>query len=289
MARVAFLGLGRMGTPMALRLARAGHALTVWNRSPAQAVPLAEAGASVALSPAEACAQAEVAITMLADAAALDQVLFGHQGAAAALKAGAILVDMSTVGPRAFAAAQARLPAGVVAVDAPVRGSIREAEEGRLQVYVGASEAVLKRVRPVLTAFGDVRHVGGPGTGAAVKLVVNTTLMASMVAVGEALALGRALGLARADLLAVLQDSPVGALVRSKGGLIETGRYPASFRLRLAIKDLDLALEAADRAGLDLEEARAARRWLRRAAEAGADGLDFAAVVALIDGEVPSG
>ena len=210
MSKIAFLGLGNMGTPMALRLLNAGHDVTVWNRTVERTAPLVDAGASVAASPAEAAVGVEFAITMLATPYALGEVLFGLNGLASALSAGQTLIDMSTVGPDAFRSAAARLPSGVAAVDAPVRGSIAEATDGRLHVYVGAKDDQFERVRPVLEVFGDVHHVGTGGAGAAMKLVVNTTLAASIVVLGEALALGRALGLDQASMLDVLAESPVG-------------------------------------------------------------------------------
>src|ERR1039458_5921641 len=117
MAKIAFLGLGHMGGPMAARLLNAGHDLTVWNRTAQRGAPLAEAGARVVASPAEAGAGAEFAITMVATPQALNDVLFGPDGLAPGLAAGQTLIDMSTVGPDAFRTAAARLPSGVAAID----------------------------------------------------------------------------------------------------------------------------------------------------------------------------
>jgi 3-hydroxyisobutyrate dehydrogenase len=284
MSKIAFLGIGNMGTPMANRLVNAGHDVTVWNRSAPRTAPLARAGAYVAASPAAAVAGVEFAITMLANPEALDNVLFGRNGIASALSSSQTWIDMSTVGPEVFTAAAARLPSGVAAVDAPVRGSIPEASAGRLHVYVGAGDEDFERVRPVLETFGDVRCVGGPGAGAAMKLVVNTTLAAAIVAAGEALALGQALGLDQSCVLEVLADSPVGSTVRAKRANIEMGRYPPSFKLSLAAKDMRLAIEAADRAGTSLKTADSVRRWLDEAAGKGGADLDFSVVVATILG-----
>jgi 3-hydroxyisobutyrate dehydrogenase len=286
-SKIAFVGLGNMGTPMATRLVNAGHDVTVWNRSVARTAPLAQAGASVAATPADAVADAEVAITMLATPEALHQVLFGRDGLASALSPGQTWIDMSTVGPDVFRSATVRLRSGVAAVDAPVRGSIPEATDGRLHVYVGADDEEFALVRGVLDVFGEVHRVGGPGAGAAMKLVVNTTLAASVVALGEALALGRALGLEQSTLLDMLADSPVGAAVRGKRSNIEAGRYPPSFKLSLAAKDMRLAVEAADHSGVSLKTAESVRRWLDEAADEGAADLDFSAVVATILGLPP--
>src|SRR5438105_10660169 len=124
MSKIAFLGLGQMGAPMAGRLLEAGHDVTVWNRTSGRAEPLAEKGAAVAGSPAEAGGGAEFAITMVATPDAVEAVLFGPDGLASALGPGQTLIEMSTIGPAAFRALTERLPAGVAAVDSPVRGSV---------------------------------------------------------------------------------------------------------------------------------------------------------------------
>ena len=209
MSKIAFLGLGQMGSPMAARLLEAGHHVTVWNRTPERAAPLRQRGAVVASSPAEAVAGVEFAITMLATPEALEAVLFADGGLAAALGPGQILIDMSTVGPEAARSVGARLPEGVSLVDAPVRGSVPEATEGRLHIFVGATDEDFARARPILESLGEIRHTGGAGSGAAMKLVVNLTLGAAIVALGEALALGESLGLEPSALLDVLADSPI--------------------------------------------------------------------------------
>jgi 3-hydroxyisobutyrate dehydrogenase-like beta-hydroxyacid dehydrogenase len=287
MSKIAFLGLGNMGTPMASRLINAGHDVTVWNRTARRTERLADAGARVAPTPAAAAAGVEFAITMVATPEALDDVLFGTGGLAVGLSSGQTLIDMSTVGPDAFRSAAARLPTGVAAIDAPVRGSIPEATAGHLHVYVGADDEEFERARPVLEVFGDVHHVGALGSGAAMKLVVNTTLTASIVALGEALALGRACGLAQGPVLDVLADSPIGPTVRAKRANVEAGHYPPNFKLSLAAKDMRLAVDAADRAGVTLEAATSVSRLLDEAGQQGAGDLDFSAVVATILGQQP--
>jgi len=285
MSKIAFLGLGQMGSPMAVRLLEAGHHVTVWNRTPERAAPLRQRGAVVASSLAEAAAGVEFAITMLATPEALEAVLFADGGLAAALGPGQILIDMSTVGPEAVRSVGARLPEGVSLVDAPVRGSVPEATEGRLHIFVGATDEDFARARPILESLGEIRRTGGPGSGAAMKLVVNLTLGAAIVALGEALALGESLDLEPGALLDVLADSPIGPAVRAKRANVAAGRYPPNFKLGLAAKDLRLVMDTADAAGQDLKLARAARAWLDEAARRGASDLDYSAVVATILGE----
>ena len=287
MAKVAFLGLGQMGTPMATRLVRAGHDLTVWNRTPDRARPLAAAGAIVAGSPAEAGAGAAFAITMLATPEALTEVVLGEHGLMKGFGQSQVYIDMSTVGPHTVRSIAAKLPAGVAVVDAPVRGSVGQAAEGRLEIFVGASDKDFERVRPILESLGSVGHVGGVGAGAAMKLIANLALGASIAAVGEALALGEALGLGRAQLFDMLEGSQLGPVVRGKRANIESRHYPPNFKLRHAAKDLRLVIEAAAVVGRDLRLSAAAKAWLDAAVEGGAGDLDYSAVVATIVGEEP--
>jgi 3-hydroxyisobutyrate dehydrogenase-like beta-hydroxyacid dehydrogenase len=288
MARLAFLGLGQMGTPMAARLLEAGHNLTVWNRTSAKTQPLVDQGAAVAASPADAVAGVDAVFTMLATPEALEQVLFAADGAVGGLSPGQCLIDMSTVGPDTIGSLRPRLPEHVTLVDAPVRGSVPEATAGRLAIFVGATQSAFERVQPLLAALGTPHHVGGPGAGAATKVVVNLTLGVAITALGEALALGDALGLDRTTLLDVLADTPIGATVRAKRPNIESGSYPPSFKLRHALKDMRLATETTDRPGKELRLAAAARDWLEQAADDGAADQDFSAVVATILAAVPS-
>ena len=284
MAEIGFLGLGEMGTPMAGRLLHAGHEVVVWNRSAERTVPLAKEGAAVAASPAKAAAGRDSVITMLATPDALEQVLFGSAGVAPALSPGQVLIDMSTVGPDEVRSAAARLPKGASLVDAPVRGSVPQATSGRLDIFVGAADQDYERVRPILETLGSVRHTGGPGSGAAMKLVANLALGAAIVTLGEALSLGESLELQRNILLDVLADSPIGPIVKAKRANVESGQFAPSFKLRHAAKDLRLVTETAAARGRDLKQARANRAWLDEAAEHGAADLDFSAVVATIAG-----
>jgi 3-hydroxyisobutyrate dehydrogenase-like beta-hydroxyacid dehydrogenase len=282
MAKLAFIGLGLMGTPMATRLLAAGHELTVWNRTAEKTEPLAKHGAAVASTPMEAVAGVDAAITMVTNAEALEQVVFGEHGVAGALTPGQLLIDMSTVGPDAVRSVAARLPQGVAMVDAPVRGSVPQATRGRLAIYVGADDGDFEDVQVILAPLGTLHHVGGPGAGAATKVVVNSTLGAAIAAFGEALALGNDFGLERSVVLDVLSDTPIASTVEAKRANVDSGNYPANFKLSLALKDLDLVVQLADQFGRRLELAAASRDWLERAAEAGAGDLDYSAVIPTI-------
>ncbi|MFA1539540.1 NAD(P)-binding domain-containing protein [Actinomadura monticuli] len=235
MTRIAFLGLGRMGAPMAGRLGAAGHDLTVWNRTPGRAAALP--GAAERATPAEAAAGAELVITMLTDAGAVEDVLFGPGGAVPALEPGAVIADMSTIGPDAVRRVRDRLPAGIGLVDAPVSGSVPQAEAGGLVILAGAAHADLARCAEAFAALGTVRHVGPPGAGAALKVVVNSVLVGNFAVLGEALGLAGRLGVdTRLALDALARISPQARRLLEDPG-------PPRFTLALAAKDLDLALD----------------------------------------------
>ena len=186
MAKLAFLGLGNMGSPMATRLLEAGHDVTVWNRTSAKTEPLVDRGAAAAATPADAVAGVDAAITMVATPQALQEVLFADDGVVDELRPGQWLIDMSTVGVDVIHSIAGRLPGYVTLVDAPVRGSVPEATAGTLAIYVGATQAAFDQVRPLLAPLGTPRHVGGPGAGAATKMVVNLVLGVTITAFGEA-------------------------------------------------------------------------------------------------------
>ena len=289
MAKLAFLGLGQMGWPMAGRLLEAGHDVAVWNRTASKADPLVARGGRRSSSPREAADGAEGVFTMLADPGALEEVVLGPEGAAAGMADGASLVEMSTVGPDAVRDLAGRLPAGVTMLDAPVLGSVPQAKDGSLKVFVGGPAELFDRWRPVLTALGTPIHLGPLGAGASMKLVVNSTLGALMTALGEALALADGLGLDQERTLDVLVESQIGVTARSKRERIEEGRYPPNFRLALAAKDLRLVTGAADRAGVTLKVAPAAGSWLEEAERAGSGDLDYSAVVPHIRGRPARG
>ena len=269
MSRIAFLGLGRMGAPMARRLldtdSEHKHELIVWNRTAARTEPLVAAGAHAAATPAAAAARADVVITMLADPTALESVLFGVDGVVQTIRPEACLVEMSTVGPDAVAALKARLPAGTGFVDAPVMGSVGPAAHGDLTVLAGGD---VERVRELLGAFGPVVNCGDAGSGAARKLVLISAALAGVTLVGEVLALAEALGVPRDAAMGGLANGPLAASVQR----IRTAE--SDFDVSLAAKDLTLATNAAA-----LPQLAAARNWLITAAAEGAAGHDLRTVV----------
>jgi 3-hydroxyisobutyrate dehydrogenase/2-hydroxy-3-oxopropionate reductase len=275
-----------MGGLIALRLLAAGHDVTVWNRTPAKAAPLAEAGATVAESPAAASRDAEAVLVMVADPQALEEVAEGPDGIAAGASPPTTVIQMSTVGPDAVARFAAALPEGVGLLDAPVLGSLPEAEAGTLRVFAGGPAALVGRWAPLLSDLGTVLHVGPVGAGSAAKLVANSTLFGVLGVLGEALALADALGLPREAAYDILAATPLAAQAERRRPAVESGEFPTRFTLSLALKDADLIRDAAP-AAVDLRVTDAARSWLADAAESGLGDEDYSAVLAWILGSRP--
>ncbi|MBX6384929.1 MAG: NAD-binding protein [Microbispora sp.] len=265
---IAFLGLGRMGVPMAGRLVAAGHEVTVWNRTPRD-VP----GAEAAPSPAAAVAGADVVITMLSDPGAVSEVV---RAALPGLRPGSVLIEMSTIGPDAVRHLRNLLPGGVGLVDAPVLGSVGPAAEGTLVVLAGGRREDLDRVSGLLRVFGTVRETGGPGSGAATKLAVMSAVVTAQVGLAETLAYADALGIGRTALLDVLAATPLAGLAERLRPVAESGPFETRYALGLAAKDLRLATEGP---GRHQTVTAAARDLLARAAESGLAGHDLTAVV----------
>jgi 3-hydroxyisobutyrate dehydrogenase-like beta-hydroxyacid dehydrogenase len=285
MTTVGFCGLGQMGLPMARRLVAAGYDVQAWNRTRSKAESLH--GATVAASPAEASAGAEVVITMLSTPEAALEVIAGDAGVASAIASRATLVEMSTIGPAMVHELHRSLPADTAMLDAPVLGSIPQATDGTLKLFVGGDPEVLERWRDLLENFGTIWHMGDLGQGAALKLVVNSTLGALMTALGEALALAKAMGLHREQVLDILAESAIGTTAKGKRANVLSGSYVPNFKLGLATKDMRLVQEAAKSAGVELKVAAAARQWLDEADAAGLSELDYSAVITEILDERP--
>jgi 3-hydroxyisobutyrate dehydrogenase-like beta-hydroxyacid dehydrogenase len=265
-----------MGSRMARRLLERGHEVVVWNRDGAKATPLADAGAGVAGTPAEAAASSEAVITMVADPAALQAVTEGAHGVLAGSPT--TLIQMSTVGVRATTRLAESLPPEVELLDAPVLGSISEAESGTLKIYAGGDRELVERCRPLLSDLGSVIHVGGVGAGSSAKLVVNAVLVGVIGVLGESLALGKALGLSRETTFDVLETTALGEQAKRRRAAVESGDFPPRFTLSLARKDGDLILEVEPALAI----IAAARAWLADAEQAGLGSEDYSAVLAHI-------
>ena len=279
---VGMIGLGLMGKPMAANLMKAGFSVVVWNRTRAKADDLVRAGAKLASTPREAAAAADVLITIVSDPPALEEVLWGAEGAFDGLRRGSTYVDSSTVAPtlaRRIAAACAER--GVEFLDAPVTGGTWGAEKGELVFMVGGKRETLERVEPVLGAMGKRWfHLGAHGAGQTVKLAMNMILALQVDALAEALALVTTAGVPAERLIEVMQSSMARSpLLDIKAPMMLKGDYAPSFPLRLMHKDLGLALDLANQLGVPLP-ATAAAREVYSAVKGAAkkEDLDYAAV-----------
>jgi 3-hydroxyisobutyrate dehydrogenase-like beta-hydroxyacid dehydrogenase len=271
-----------MGSEMARRLVSADYRLVVWNRSPGKAEALADVGASVASTPADAARGADAVITMVADPSALRDVTEGGDGIAAGLTEGTTLVQMSTVDHGALSRLKANLPPEAGLLDAPVLGSISEAREGRLRIFVGGDDAIAERHASLLMALGSPLRVGPLGAGTSAKLVANGTLLGVLALLGESLALAGRLGLSRDAAFEVLAETSLAGQAERRRDAIASGEYLTRFPLRLARKDADLIADEAREAGVDLRLAEAARSWFAEADDAGWAARDYSSVLAFI-------
>ena len=288
MKRIAFLGLGVMGTGMAGRLLDAGFPLTVWNRNAARTELLRSRGSAVARSAREAAAGADVVIAMVADDNASRAVWTGPDGALGGLDDGAVAIECSTLSPEWVTDLAAQVAArGASFLDAPVTGSKPQAVSGEVLFLVGGDPAVLDSVRDVLRPMSrDVAHMGPTGSGARMKLVNNFMSAVQAVSLGEALALSQASGLDPVAVMHVIANGAPGSpLVKTVGARMMAHDYAVNFLLRLMRKDVGYAADEARRHGVELRTADAARTRFDQAIAAGWAESDFAAVAEAIAGK----
>lgn len=278
---VGLIGLGLMGKPMGKNLLKAGFPLVVWNRSAARASELVSEGAKLGANPREVAGLADVLITIVSDPPAVEEVLWGADGALGGLRRGSVLIDSSTISPElARRAAAACSERGVDFLDAPVTGGTWGAEKGELLFMVGGKAEVLERVKPVLEAVGKKFFLLGPnGAGQTVKLAMNLILALQVEALAEAVALVTAAEVPGERLVEVMQSSMArSGVLDVKAPLILKNEYPASFPLRLMHKDVRLALELAKQKGITLPAGAAAFAAYSAVKDASKDDPDFAAV-----------
>jgi 3-hydroxyisobutyrate dehydrogenase-like beta-hydroxyacid dehydrogenase len=285
---VAVVGTGRMGGAMVGTLRRAGFDVLAFNRTAAKAEAVAAAtGASVAGSAAEAAAGAGVVITSLSDDTVTD-AYGGPHGVVAGLRPGTVVLESTTVDPRTVRALGPLVEErGASLLDTPVSGSVMLVERGELMVMVGGDAAALERARPVLDALAaKVIHVGELGAGATMKLVVNAVVHGLNLAVSESLVLAEKAGVARTAAYEVLASSAIAApFVHYKRAAFERpAETPVAFSLDLSAKDLDLALDLAERAGATLEQTATNRRVIGEAIAAGMGGADLSALAVYLRG-----
>ncbi|MHB8524893.1 MAG: NAD(P)-dependent oxidoreductase [Candidatus Acidiferrales bacterium] len=279
--KVGLIGLGLMGLPMGRNFLKAGFPLKVWNRTPEKAQRLSTDGAQVANSPREVAAESEVLFTIVSDPPALEQVLWGEQGALAGLRKGSVLIDSSTVSPalarRISSACDER---DVDFLDAPVTGGTWGAEKGELIFMVGGKKEVLARVEPVLQAVGKRFFLLGPnGAGQTVKLAMNLILALEVQALAEGLELVTRAGVPGERLIEVLQSSMGRApLLDVKAPVMLKRDFTPSFPLRLMLKDIGLAMDLAKENGVHLPAGTAAHEAYSAVKAAAKADVDYAAI-----------
>lgn len=280
--KVAFLGLGIMGSGMARRLLGAGFPMTVFNRTREKAASFATEGATVATSPREAAAGADVIITMLADDPAARGTWLGEHGALAGAARGALLIESSTVTPQ-WIAELAGLAAqrGCEFLDAPVTGSKKHAAGGELNFLVGGAAEALERARPLLSVMGrNIVHVGPTGSGARLKLINNFMCGVQAASLAEALVLIERMGMDQAKAGEVLVNGTPGSfLVKTLWPRMTAHDFTPNFPLALMTKDLTYSLQEAEHHGCALPMVARALDIFKQAVAEGHGGDDFSSVV----------
>jgi 3-hydroxyisobutyrate dehydrogenase-like beta-hydroxyacid dehydrogenase len=284
MTDVAFLGLGIMGSRQAVHLARAGHTLTVYNRTIETAERwAAEHGATVAQTPAEAAAAADVVISMVVDGDMVEELLLA---AVEGARDNALFVDMSTIAPSQTRAIGARLAErGVRFVDAPVTGSAPKAADGTLTIMCGGEAEDFERVRPLLEIMGElVLHVGALGQGEMVKLINNSVAAVNAAAVAQAFVVGKRTGVDLEALVEIMAAGSGGsAMLALKAEPMLHHDYSTLFKLEHMLKDVRLCLEEAQAAGVPFPAAANARDLYVGAMGRDLGDKDFAAVLEVVE------
>jgi 3-hydroxyisobutyrate dehydrogenase-like beta-hydroxyacid dehydrogenase len=280
--KVAFLGLGIMGQLMATNLAKAGHEVTVWNRTPGKIVE----GAGIAPTPAAAAQGAEVVWLCVSDTDAVEEVIFGKEGAEPSLAEGVIIADSSTISPIATAKFAQRLSAkGIAWVDAPMTGSKVAARDGTLVFMVGGAEEAIERLKPLFAAMGKkIFRMGDTGKGQATKLAMNLQIALIYEGFAEGLTLATKLGVDSQQLISLIGATMVhSGVVDYKGPFILQRDFTPNFPLRLMHKDIRLALEAAKEARVKLPALETVEEIYEMATEDGHEDLDYAATLTLLE------
>ncbi|RDV01363.1 3-hydroxyisobutyrate dehydrogenase [Undibacter mobilis] len=294
MARIAFIGLGNMGLPMAVNLIRAGHQVEGVDVNPASVAKLKEAGAAPVEFAHVAAARADVVITMLPAGKHVRDVYLGANGIIAAANPGTLLIDCSTIDVDTARAVAAEAEAkGLFMVDAPVSGGVGGASAGTLTFMVGGTAQAFQRAEPILQKMGKtIVHAGGAGTGQAAKICNNMILGISMIAVSEAFVMAEKLGLDHQKLFDISSKSsgqcwslttycPVPGPVPTSPA---NRNYEPGFTVAMMLKDLRLAQEAARAVGANAEMGAKAERLYSAYADSGEETRDFSGIVRFIRG-----
>jgi 3-hydroxyisobutyrate dehydrogenase-like beta-hydroxyacid dehydrogenase len=280
--RIAFLGLGIMGKPMAQNLVKAGHEVKVWNRSPGKVV----GGAHGTATPKEAAKDAELIWLCVSDTKAVEQVLFGRDGAIESLKPGTIVVDSSTILPASSLKFAERVrQKGGDFVDAPVTGSKTGAETGQLIFIVGARQETFDKLQPLFSVMGkSAVRVGENGKGLAAKLSMNLMIALTFEGFAEALVLAKKQGVDLQPLMSLINQSMVrSGVVDYKAPFVLSRDFTANFPMRLMHKDIHLMLEAAHQNGVKLPGLETVDKVYESSTREGHSELDYAATLMTLE------
>jgi 3-hydroxyisobutyrate dehydrogenase-like beta-hydroxyacid dehydrogenase len=280
--RIGFLGLGIMGRPMAQNLVKAGHELKVWNRSPGKSVD----GAHNAATPKAATEGAEVVWMCVSDTSAVEQVLFGKDGAVESVRPGMTVVDSSTILPGASLKFAERVRVkGADFVDAPVTGSKTGSETGQLIFMVGAKQETFDNLQPLFMAMGkSAMRVGENGKGLAAKLSMNLMIALTYEGFAEALVLAEKQGVDLNALLSLIQQSMVrSGVVDYKAPFVLSRDFSANFPMRLMHKDIHLMLDAARQQGVKLPALETVDKVYEQAKQQGYSDMDYAATLMTLE------
>ena len=283
MLKVGFIGLGVMGAPMALCILKGGHPLTVYDLNAEAVKRLTDAGAKAAASPKEVGAASDVVVTMLPEPEHVQQVVLGPNGVAEGLKAGGVVIDMSTIDPYTSQAVGAELKKkGIDMVDSPVGKTSEHAATGTLTLMIGGDPAIIEKVRPVLDRMGsDSHYCGGPGMGHAMKITNNLLATTIMTANIEALSIGAKCGLTL-ELMMEVMKTTMGNNVQLYTAMPKKafkGDDSPGFAIKLAGKDVRLAVELARKQGFEPLVGAGAQATLERAMKLGLGDRDTAALL----------
>lgn len=286
MANIGFIGLGLMGTPMALNLLKAGHALWVYARRTDAMAPLLEAGAIGCASPAEVARQTDIVITMVSDTLDVEAVLFGGQGVAEGLRPGAVVVDMSTISPTATRAFAVRLrDLGALMLDAPVSGGDIGAINATLSIMVGGPADVFEQIRPIFAAMGkNIVRIGENGAGQVAKACNQIVVAVTIEGIAEAFLFAHKNAVDPAKVREALMGGFAGSrILEVHGKRMLDHDYRPGFKARLHQKDMHIVTQTAAEFGLTLPAADLVRQRLDALVGAGDGELDSAAVMKVVE------
>lgn len=286
MAKIAFIGMGNMGSPMSINLVKAGHEVTVWNRTKSKADEALAEGAKWADSPKAAMEVSDIIITMVADGNALKAAALGENGYVQAMKPGDIAIDMSTVAPaESLVVNEAVEAAGCKFMRAPVTGSTILAKSGQIGILASGDKETYDKVLPLFEIMGGNQfYLGGAEEARVMKLCLNIMIATTNLMTAEAVVLAEKSGLDLAQAYDVISGSVVGSpFVKYKVGPVTSGNYAPAFSVKLMMKDVDLAFAAAKDAGVALPTTALTRQYFAAAAGAGYGDCDISVLTKVLE------